>query len=214
MVFFPSYDYLATVLKVWSSSSGILNSLSRLKPIFHEPQSTGSTNGSANANTNTDSLLSQYSASVDAGKGGLLLSVMGGKLSEGINFSDALGRGVIVVGLPFPNTRNAIWQAKLQHVEKKAYELADPSRSEEERRACGKAASRAFYENTCMRTVNQCIGRAIRHKGDYAAILMIDRRYQSERIQGKLPGWIRGSLLKGHQGDLHGQLQHFFQSKP
>lgn len=214
MVFFPSYDYLATVLKVWSSSSGILNSLSRLKPIFHEPQSTGSMNVSANANTSTDSLLSQYSASVDAGKGGLLLSVMGGKLSEGINFSDALGRGVIVVGLPFPNTRNAIWQAKLQHVERKAYELADSIQSDEGRRACGKAASRAYYENTCMRTVNQCIGRAIRHKGDYAAILMIDRRYQTERIQGKLPGWIRGSLLKNHQGDVPGQLQHFFQSKP
>ncbi|EZF70396.1 hypothetical protein H105_07211 [Trichophyton soudanense CBS 452.61] len=214
VVFFPSYDYLATVLKVWASSSGILNSLSRLKPIFHEPQSTGTTKDSANANTNTDSLLSQYSAFVDAGKGGLLLSVMGGKLSEGINFSDALGRGVIVVGLPFPNTRNVIWQAKLQHVEKKAYELADSSRSEDERRACGKAASRAYYENTCMRTVNQCIGRAIRHKGDYAAILMIDRRYQTERIQGKLPRWIRGSLLKSHQGDVHGQLQHFFQSKP
>ncbi|OAL65512.1 hypothetical protein A7C99_2609 [Trichophyton rubrum] len=148
VVFFPSYDYLATVLKVWASSSGILNSLSRLKPIFHEPQSTGTTKDSANANTNTDSLLSQYSAFVDAGKGGLLLSVMGGKLSEGINFSDALGRGVIVVGLPFPNTRNVIWQAKLQHVEKKAYELADSSRSEDERRACGKAASRAYYENT------------------------------------------------------------------
>ncbi|EFE33739.1 uncharacterized protein ARB_07204 [Trichophyton benhamiae CBS 112371] len=214
VVFFPSYDYLATVLKVWSSSSGILNSLSRLKPIFHEPQSTGSMNVSANANTSTDSLLSKYSASVDAGKGGLLLSVMGGKLSEGINFSDALGRGVIVVGLPFPNTRNAIWQAKLQHVERKAYELADSIQSDEGRRACGKAASRAYYENTCMRTVNQCIGRAIRHKGDYAAILMIDRRYQTERIQGKLPGWIRGSLLKNHQGDVPGQLQHFFQSKP
>ncbi|EFR02642.1 hypothetical protein MGYG_05640 [Nannizzia gypsea CBS 118893] len=215
VVFFPSYDYLSTVLKVWSSGSGILNSLSRLKPIFHEPQSMGSTNVNANTNTNTstDSLLSQYSASIDSGRGGLLLSVMGGKLSEGINFSDSLGRGVIVVGLPFPNTRNAIWQAKLQHVEKKAYELADSSLSEGERRARGKAASRAYYENTCMRTVNQCIGRAIRHKGDYAAILMIDRRYQTERIQGKLPGWIRSSLPKHHHGDVYSQVEQFFRSK-
>ncbi|KAK2839302.1 hypothetical protein FQN49_006272 [Arthroderma sp. PD_2] len=206
VIFFPSYEYLATVLKVWdrpSSGPSILTTLSRLKPIFHESQSTSS-------NNSTDSLLSQYSASIDAGKGGLLLSVMGGKLSEGINFSDALGRGVIVVGLPFPNTRNAIWQAKLQHVERRAYEAADPSLSESERKAHGKAASRAFYENTCMRTVNQCIGRAIRHKEDYAAILMIDRRYGTERIQGKLPGWIRGSL---QSAGTDGRLEQFFRRR-
>ncbi|EEQ35419.1 ATP-dependent DNA helicase chl1 [Microsporum canis] len=211
VVFFPSYDYLATVLRVWSSTSGVLDNLSRLKPIFHEAPSDSSGSNNNNTNTNTDSLLQQYSASIDAGKGGLLLSVMGGKLSEGINFSDALGRGVIVVGLPFPNTRNAIWQAKLQHVERRAYDLADASLSAAERRARGKQASRAYYENTCMRTVNQCIGRAIRHKEDYAAILMIDKRYQTERIQGKLPGWIRGSLRP--QSVAHQQLQQLFSNK-
>lgn len=45
----------------------------------------------------------------------------------------------------------------------------------------------------CMKSVNQCIGRAIRHANDYACIFLIDRRYQSIKIQAKLPKWIRDS---------------------
>ena len=33
----------------------------------------------------------------------MIVSVMGGKLSEGINFSDELVRSLIVIGLPYPN---------------------------------------------------------------------------------------------------------------
>jgi len=78
----------------------------------------------------------------------------------------------------------------------------------------GKAAAREFYENVCMRAVNQCVGRAIRHKGDYAAILMLDRRYGSKRIQDKLPKWIRGSLTGGlGVRDVGGRLDGFFKGK-
>ena len=37
-------------------------------------------------------------------------------------------------------------------------------------------------------------GRAIRHRGDYATILLLDQRYGSARIQGSLPGWISNRL--------------------
>ena len=69
-----------------------------------------------------------------------------------------------------------------------------------------------------MRAVNQCIGRAIRHVNDYAAIVMIDRRYETPRIQGKLPGWIQGSLVSAAATDRPAQmtvqrLSRFFAGK-
>jgi chromosome transmission fidelity protein 1 len=166
------------------SGQSTLDLLERKKKVLYE---------SREAVISTDALLQEYTNAVESGSGALLLSIVGGKLSEGINFSDKLGRGVFIIGLPFPNIRSAVWQAKIQYLEEKAYKQA--SGSESERKAAGKAAGRDFYENSCMRAVNQCIGRAIRHVNDYAAIVMIDRRYDSPRIQGKLPGWIRGSLV-------------------
>ncbi|CAG8410021.1 unnamed protein product [Penicillium salamii] len=189
VAFFPSYDYLSQVIGVWKkpipngNGQSTFALLARKKKILYE---------SREAVTTTDALLQEYTEAVNSGSGALLLSIVGGKLSEGINFSDKLGRGVFIVGLPFPNIRSAIWQAKIQYLEDKTYRQAEGS--EAERKAAGKAAGRDFYENSCMRAVNQCIGRAIRHVNDYAAIIMIDRRYESPRIQGKLPGWIRGSL--------------------
>lgn len=37
-------------------------------------------------------------------------------------------------------------------------------------------------------------GRAIRHRGDYATILLLDQRYGSTRIKKNLPGWISNRL--------------------
>lgn len=45
-----------------------------------------------------------------------------------------------------------------------------------------------------MKAVNQSIGRAVRHKNDYAAILLLDHRYSKENIQKALPTWMSTSL--------------------
>ncbi|OQV04418.1 hypothetical protein CLAIMM_09306 isoform 1 [Cladophialophora immunda] len=187
VVFFPSYDYLARVISVWQhqpASQPVMNALGNIKTIFQESKSIA-----------VDELLQGYAAAVDGGRGGLMLSVVGGKLSEGINFSDKLGRAVLAVGLPFPNANGAEWKAKMEHIEGLRYEhCKNQGKGEAECRAEAKIASREYYENACMRAVNQSIGRAIRHRNDYAAILMVDRRFSTERISRKLPGWIQDSM--------------------
>jgi chromosome transmission fidelity protein 1 len=223
VVFFPSYSFLETVTKRWSlppapgSSSGnsIWQRLEGKKAIFREKKEVG-----------VDDVLSEYAKVIDTGKGGLLLSVVGGKMSEGINFSDKLGRCVVIVGLPFPNINSAEWKAKIEYIENSSLvRLASQSdlesdakklsKEEMERRA--KQAGREFYENACMRAVNQSVGRAIRHREDYAAILMVDKRFSNSRVKGKLPGWIREGLVNDagekNFGQLMGTLGGFFRTK-
>jgi chromosome transmission fidelity protein 1 len=68
-----------------------------------------------------------------------LFCVIGGKLSEGINFSDDLARTVIVCGLPFPNTQSVEIQEKMRYFDK----VGDVS-----------FRGADYYENLCMKTLN------------------------------------------------------------
>jgi chromosome transmission fidelity protein 1 len=102
--------------------------------------------------------------------------VIGGKLSEGINFSDDLARTVIVFGLPYPNNQAAAIKEKM-----KFYDEYGPEDFK----------GRHYYENLCMRTVNQAIGRALRHAKDYACIVLADSRLLSKpETLTKFPKWI------------------------
>lgn len=204
---------MSFIAEKWAISQdgnlSVLDRLKAVKPLFWE---------SKNSNS-PEELLQSYSASIDSGEGGLLFSVVGGKLSEGINFSDRLGRAVIMIGLPFPNIHTAEWKAKLEYIESSRYahfreDHAEGFISDSEARAKAKAAGREYYENVCMRAVNQCIGRAIRHKEDYAAIYLLDQRYEGARIQKKLPGWIQQSISsQSNVARVVKQTRDFFAGK-
>lgn len=214
VTFFPSYGYLDEVVAAWQQKQGpsgqsIWDRLGSRKALFKETRGGSS-----------EEVLQQYSQAIlgDSSKGALLLSVVGGKMSEGINFSDRLGRCVIVIGLPYPNIASPDWKAKIEYMETTAQtNLMAQGVGKETAAARAKQAARDFYENACMRAVNQSIGRAIRHQGDYAAIVLVDRRYGTDRIRGKLPGWIRGGLVAdSHEkglGGLMGAVGAFFREK-
>ncbi|KAL6035419.1 hypothetical protein STEG23_022590 [Scotinomys teguina] len=86
--FFPSYEYLRQVHAHWDKT-GLLARLSVKKKIFQEPKRA----------SQVEQVLTAYSKCMTCCRqagghltGALLLSVVGGKMSEGINFSDDLGR--------------------------------------------------------------------------------------------------------------------------
>lgn len=135
VAFFPSYDYLDTFGRTLEQSpDGSLSPMSG-KRVFREPR------GSA---AQCDRMLSDYGRAVrdTSSRGALLLSVVGGKLSEGLNFSDDLGRCVIVVGMPFANRNSPELCERMAFLE----------------RQLGSGAGAEYYENVCMKAVNQCIG--------------------------------------------------------
>ncbi|KAK1811294.1 ATP-dependent DNA helicase chl1 [Friedmanniomyces endolithicus] len=195
VVFLPSYSSLEQVASCWRKEA-LLTKLEGTKQVFWDGRTEPA-----------EATFKAYSQAVSTNrKGAILLSVIGGKLSEGINFSDDLGRYVVVVGLPFPNLETPEWKAKMRYLEDKARARGEPAG----------AASREHAENVCMRAVNQAVGRVIRHKDDWAGIVLMDQRYAQKRIREKLPGWIRESFPTESPSHLQGVVEdakRFFDGK-
>lgn len=57
-------------------------------------------------------------------------------------------------------------------------------------------------------------GRAIRHRGDWAALILVDGRYASPRIRSKLPKWIEaGTKVADGFGQAMKELGRFYREK-
>ncbi|XP_065538193.1 ATP-dependent DNA helicase DDX11 isoform X5 [Lathamus discolor] len=196
--FFPSYEYEKQIYAHWEKT-GLLTRLAVKKKIFQEPKKANQ----------VEQVLVEYAKCIkrcsQAGEqmtGALLLSVVGGKMSEGINFSDDLGRCVIMVGMPYPNIKSPELQEKMAWLDKTMP------------RAAGQPPSRVLIENLCMKAVNQSIGRAIRHQKDFASILLLDHRYARPAIFNKLPQWIRDrTQVKPAFGAAFAELRKFHRGK-
>ena len=127
-----------------------------------------------NNNENNDEYKSLYN-------GAILLCVVGGKMSEGINFKDDLCRVVIMIGLPYPNPNDIELKERMKYLNENI----------------DNKAGNVYYQNLCMRAVNQSIGRAIRHKFDFGVILLMDYRYsERQNIYQSIPNWIKKSYIK------------------
>lgn len=178
VVFFGSYSFLYKIVQHWQQTN-TYQKISALKAVFQEP-----TNSS-----NVDSVLFEYSNVINSQKkGAILFSVVGGKLSEGINFSDNLARAVVMVGLPYPNAFLGEIVAKRTFIESQVIEKGGSAQR-------AKESSSEYYENLCMKAINQSIGRCIRHANDYALIYLVDKKYKQPRVQNKLSKWVKDRLV-------------------
>ncbi|GJE94647.1 DNA repair helicase [Phanerochaete sordida] len=206
VVFVPSYGFLNTVMGVWEKS-GLLERLRSKKKVFTEPQES----------SDVETVLREYAAEVHSARtsadgpkkrGALLFAVVGAKLSEGLNFADDLARAVVIVGLPFANLASPELRERMAYV----------NRAQQRRGGApaqgAKDAGTELYENMCMKAVNQSIGRAIRHRGDWASLVLLDARYAAPRIQNKLPKWIgRNVAVAETFGEAVREMGRFYRER-
>ncbi|KAF9414452.1 hypothetical protein HW555_007649 [Spodoptera exigua] len=186
--FLPSYSYEQTVYEHLKTNK-VIEAITKKKAIFREPKSA----------SDVDQVLNKFASAVKNKdgdhNGALLLSVVGGKLSEGLNFSDDLGRCVMVVGMPYPNVKSPELQEKMNYLNKTA----------------GGSAGNIYYENLCMKAVNQCIGRAVRHANDYSCVLLVDERYSRPQTMSALPSFVQKSLISNcNFGTTISNIARFF----
>ncbi|XP_052040531.1 regulator of telomere elongation helicase 1 isoform X4 [Apodemus sylvaticus] len=176
LVFFPSYPVMEKSLEFWQVQ-GLAKKVEALKPLFVEPRNKGSFSEVIDA---------YYQRVASPGSNGAtFLAVCRGKASEGLDFSDMNGRGVIVTGLPYPPRMDPRVVLKMQFLD----EMKGQSR------VGGQCLSgQEWYQQQASRAVNQAIGRVIRHRHDYGAIFLCDHRFAYADARAQLPSWVRPYL--------------------
>ncbi|XP_062897504.1 regulator of telomere elongation helicase 1 isoform X4 [Mobula hypostoma] len=173
LVFFPSYPVMEKSLEFWKEE-GISNKINEIKPIFVEVKGKGL----------FTEVMDAYYEKVNNPKsnGACFCAVCRGKASEGLDFADMNGRGVIITGLPFPPRMDPRVILKMQFLD-------------EMRRNCiGSVqylSGQEWYRQQASRAVNQAIGRVIRHRNDYGAIFLCDHRFTGTEVKSQLPSWLQ-----------------------
>ncbi|XP_033922812.1 regulator of telomere elongation helicase 1 [Melopsittacus undulatus] len=172
LVFFSSYPVMDKSLEYWREHD-FTSRIEEVKTMFVEPRNKGS----------FSEVIDAYYNRVVCPKssGAAFLAVCRGKASEGLDFADRNGRGVIITGLPFPPRMDPRVVLKMQFLD--------------EMRRCGAGSQylsgREWYYQQASRAVNQAIGRVIRHRQDYGAIFLCDERFTAGNVRCKLPSWVR-----------------------
>ena len=149
-------------------------------------------------------------------KGCILMGVCRGKISEGIDFADNMSRAVVITGLPFPPAFDPKVKLKREYLDgnrasksmtsKEAGGFGGSSDKAAAAGSDGKAAlsnekdnvtvlsGHEWYSQQAHRAVNQAIGRVIRNRNDYGAVLLLDSRYSLPGNQQGLSKWVRPHL--------------------
>lgn len=166
LVFLPSYKMLNTLIERWKSN-GIFKRLFDIKHIITEPK----------FNDQLASVMKEFydvveeTASSPTGltsfgqSGAIFFAVCRGKVSEGLDFADNNARAVICIGIPFPNVKDMLVDLKKKYNDQKKAEGTH-----------GLLSGSEWYQIQAFRALNQALGRCIRHKDDWGAILMVDDR--------------------------------------
>ncbi|CDS02763.1 hypothetical protein LRAMOSA00167 [Lichtheimia ramosa] len=182
LCFVPSYQTMDKLITRWKIT-GIYDRMERRKHIICEPPGRGNKKA-------FEVLLSQYYSCIsqveglrelpEEGKNGaLMFAVYRGKVSEGIDFTDNNCRAVVTLGIPFPNYKDLQIELKRDYNNaryKKGDQVLDGTE---------------WYNTQAYRAINQALGRCIRHRKDWGAVILLEQRFTYPRNVSQLSKWVR-----------------------
>ncbi|KAJ3385435.1 hypothetical protein HDU92_003076 [Lobulomyces angularis] len=212
LVFFSSYEVMNNCIRNWEklwvgNINSLWSSIDGVKKIFKEPVN----------KKDFGKVINDYYAAIKKGEGACFFAVCRGKASEGIDFSDSKARTVIICGVPYPASKDPKVLLKKKYLDKQK-EINFKSLSGDE-----------WYLQQASKAVNQAIGRVIRHRDDYGAILLFDASKQLLKLKTHdfvplflgfssnirhLPVWNRQSCkVYDKYNDIHSGISAFFKDK-
>eukprot|EP00158_Paraphelidium_tribonemae_P007203 Partr_v1_DN28152_c0_g1_i2_m55324 putative helicase 1 len=200
LVFFPSYGNMDQCVQEWmkpnaNNQPSLWQRIKQLKEPFVEPKE----------KTEFGKAMETFYEKVNDKtiKGAIFFAVCRGKASEGIDFSDTRGRAVVITGIPYPAFKD-------QRVTMKRQFLDDKHASNTRNSKIITINGETWYKQQAARAVNQAVGRVIRHRNDWGAILLCDDRFLVPGNRNQLPLWIRPHVRNFSQfGESQSQLSRF-----
>ncbi|EFJ52319.1 hypothetical protein VOLCADRAFT_30322, partial [Volvox carteri f. nagariensis] len=208
LVFFASYAAMDSAINHWKQNGGAggvgstWERIVRHKAPVVEPRES-SAFGAA---------IEEFRSKLDdpATQGAVFFAVCRGKVSEGLDFSDRAGRAVVITGIPYAVKNDPKVRLKRDVLDEEARALSSGS-SALAGEGVEPLTGEAWYTNTAMRAVNQAMGRVIRHRYDYGAILLADDRFRNPNTQRNMSRWVREHVVVYDRfGTASASLTKFF----
>ncbi|KAJ1641129.1 helicase C-terminal domain-containing protein [Pavlovales sp. CCMP2436] len=124
-------------------------------------------------------------------------------------FYPRAGRAVVITGLPLPPFMDPKVVLKREYLnegvkraKKEGISTADVLTGDE------------WYTQQAMRAINQAVGRVIRHRNDYGAVLLCDDRFEQPKYCEALSLWLRPRVtIADSFGDVNAKLNSFFKEQ-
>ncbi|TYI78717.1 hypothetical protein E1A91_D06G232700v1 [Gossypium mustelinum] len=202
LVFFPSYYLLDQCISCWknmgnTNSSTIWERICKFKKPVIEPRQS-----SLFPMAIEDYMTKLKDTSTS---GAVFFAVCRGKVSEGLDFADHAGRAVVITGMPFATRTDPKVRLKREYLDLQA---------QSPREGCKMIkllSGEEWYNQQASRAVNQSVGRVIRHRHDYGAIIFCDERFAQSSRQSQISVWIQPHIkCYSKFGDAVFTLTRFF----
>lgn len=199
LVFFPSYTTMQESISHWKKTKvedkSIWESIESNKKVIIEPKESSQLQKS----------IKEYEGEIDNGtRGAIYFAVCRGKASEGIDFSHKYGRAVLVTGLPFPPHKDPKIQLKMGYLDDITKKIRLSKNNN-----INTLSGVEWYNQQASRAVNQAIGRVLRNRYDYGAIILVDERFSTNKDQ--ISKWIRPHIkVSDNHSNITRHLTKFF----